>query len=113
MRRPQSDIIAILPTLGAILFTFGVVMLTPLCFVFIRPGETEVEPLTFILPAALADIKGFPHECLIVGIYREEADEFVVPRGNAKIKAEDQVFLTSPAEGLAKAARFLAPKKKK
>ncbi len=63
--------------------------------------------------AALADTKGFPQECLIVGIYREDADEFVVPRGNAKIKAHDQVFLTSPTEGLAKAARFLAPRKKK
>ena len=61
----------------------------------------------------LAESKGFPEECLIVGIYREEADEFVIPRGNAKVKAGDQLFLTSPSDTLAKAAKHLSAKKKK
>jgi len=58
----------------------------------------------------LAAIRGFPEECVIVGLYREEADEFVLPRGNAVIRADDQVFIAASAEGLAKAAKILSSK---
>lgn len=58
--------------------------------------------------AELTASEGFPEECAIAGIYRKEADEFVVPRGKALFRVGDQVFLAADAGHLTKAARFLA-----
>ena len=61
--------------------------------------------------AEIGGVKAFPEECLIVGVYREKEDEFIVPRGRAQIRAGDQVFIASPQEYLGKAAKFVAGKK--
>lgn len=50
---------------------------------------------------------GFPRNCVIAGIYREEKNEFIVPRGDAMIKGADQLFLVAPADAVRKAAKFL------
>lgn len=62
--------------------------------------------------AQIASDEKFPSDCLITGIFREEEDEFCVPRGNRKIYAGDEVFITAPLESLRKAARFMGIKKK-
>ncbi len=51
--------------------------------------------------------KAFPKECVVAGIYREEGEEFVFPRGPIEVRAGDQVFLAASTEGVRKASQFL------
>ncbi len=44
----------------------------------------------------------FPTNVVFAGIYRE--NEFIVPRGNEKIKTKDKVFLTGNSEAIREAA---------
>ena len=62
--------------------------------------------------AQIASDDRFPSDCLINGIFREEEDEFCVPRGNRKIYGGDEVFITAPLESIRKAARFMGIRKK-
>ena len=55
----------------------------------------------------IAGADEFPRECVIAGIYRQEAKEFVFPRGAAQVREGDQVFLAASADNIRKAARFL------
>jgi len=55
--------------------------------------------------------KGFPQNCLIVGIYREATDEFVIPRGNVVLRPADRVFLAGGAKAVRQAAEFLQRQK--
>ncbi len=59
---------------------------------------------------AIKDIvqeKKFPSECLFAGIYRDKTDEFLIPRGNYIVKAEDTVFLVSTSQYIKQATDFL------
>lgn len=49
----------------------------------------------------------FPSECVISGIYRREASEFVIPRGSAEVREGDRVFLVAARSDLRKASKFL------
>ena len=51
--------------------------------------------------------KDFPRECVIAGIYREEAKNFIFPRGDIDVRAGDQVFLAADADNVRKGAEFL------
>jgi trk system potassium uptake protein TrkA len=42
--------------------------------------------------------KKFPGDCVFMGIYREEQDEFFIPRGEHEVKADDTVFLIAKKE---------------
>lgn len=55
----------------------------------------------------IASKQGFPSECLIVGIYKEASDKFVVPRGSAQVDAGDRLFLSATPENTNKAAVVL------
>ena len=51
--------------------------------------------------------KKFPEECVFMGIYRKEKDQFLIPRGNHVIQPEDTVFLVSRSQFIKQAADFL------
>ena len=55
----------------------------------------------------IANDEAFPAECVIAGIYREESEEFIFPRGPAELRAGDQVFLAAPTASVRKATQFL------
>jgi trk system potassium uptake protein TrkA len=49
----------------------------------------------------------FPEACVITGLYRGEAEEFVIPRGQAQVLAGDRVFLVANRADLRRASKFL------
>jgi len=49
----------------------------------------------------------FPNECVIAGIFREEGQEFIIPRGERTVLAGDQVFLAAETTNVGMAAKFL------
>ena len=51
--------------------------------------------------------KRFPSACLIAGIFRQESDEFIIPRGSVEVRSGDKVFLAASAEDITKAAAVL------
>ena len=54
----------------------------------------------------------FPEECVIMGIYRGENDEFFIPRGNNVIREGDELFLISKSQHMKAATDFLKRKGK-
>ncbi|MBN1697379.1 MAG: TrkA family potassium uptake protein [Spirochaetales bacterium] len=55
--------------------------------------------------------KKFPDECVFMGVYKEEIDEFVIPRGEYELAAGDTVFLITKKEFIEHAADFLTQEK--
>jgi len=55
--------------------------------------------------------KKFPSDCVFMGIYREEQDEFFIPRGEHEIKAADTIFLISKKEYIDMAVDLLTQEK--
>lgn len=53
-------------------------------------------------------LEDFPANCLFAGIHRE--NDFITPRGNEEIMADDRVFLSGDFECLKEAARCLGVK---
>ncbi len=51
--------------------------------------------------------KGFPDECVFMGVDREESGEFAITRGNYVIQEGDIVFLISKSKFIKQAADFL------
>ncbi len=50
--------------------------------------------------------KGFPEECVIAGIYDQNKDKLIIPRGDKKIYEHNQIFLVATRENMEKAAKF-------
>ena len=50
---------------------------------------------------------GFPADCVITGIYRPETQQFIVPRGSARIRGGDRVFLVAEYADLRGASKVL------
>jgi trk system potassium uptake protein TrkA len=55
--------------------------------------------------------KNFPKECVFIGIYKEEKDDFLVPRGSHTIEEGDTIFLLSKSQFIKKATDFLTKSK--
>jgi trk system potassium uptake protein TrkA len=51
--------------------------------------------------------KGFPDECVFMGVYNETDDEFSITRGSHVLKEGDTVFLLSKSQYIKEAADFL------
>jgi len=51
--------------------------------------------------------KKFPEECVFIGIYKEEKDEFLIPRGNNVFHQNDTVFLVSKDKDIKKVVNML------
>ncbi len=58
--------------------------------------------------AELTRMKGFPSECVIAGIYRDVTGDFIFPRGSAKFRADDQVFVAAGVEAVRQAGTFFS-----
>ncbi len=78
-------------------------------------GEAEISIVT-IPPKAKCSSKtisdivknpGFPKDCVIAGIFNQEENRLIIPRGNKKIYGDNQVFLVASKTNIEKAAKFL------
>lgn len=54
----------------------------------------------------------FPKEVVFIGIYREESEDFLIPRGSHIIEKGDTVFLVSKAQSVKQATDILIKEKK-
>ncbi len=81
----------------------------------ISNGKAEVSIITIPNKAKcsgkmISDIvkdEKFPKNCVIAGIFDQQNDKLIIPRGNRKIFSSNQVFLVAPNESIEKAAKFL------
>lgn len=83
--------------------------------VSLRGGKAEVSIVT--IPdhskisgktvSEIASSTGFPHNCLIAGIFDQNKDELIIPRGNTVIYRGNQVFLIATSENVSKAFEIL------
>lgn len=78
-------------------------------------GKAEVSILTIPPESRISGMKiseivsqkNFPENCVIAGIFDKAQDRYIVPRGNKKIFAGNQVFLVASKDDMEKAADFL------
>lgn len=59
----------------------------------------------------IAQNKGFPNECVFMGIYKEDTGDFLIPRGSSELHEEDTVFLVSTSQYIKQATDFLTKSK--
>lgn len=55
----------------------------------------------------ITEQRGFPKECVFVGIYHEDSDIFCIPRGDHDLKEWDTIFLVSDSQYIKPATDFL------
>jgi len=85
----------------------------------LRGGKAEVSIVTIpdnsrISGMTVSDIVAggkFPQNCLIAGIFDQEKDELIIPRGHTQIISGNQVFLIANRDDVAKAFEILRKKK--
>jgi Trk K+ transport system NAD-binding subunit len=58
----------------------------------------------------IAKESGFPSDCVIVGIFRPETGEFIIPRGHVGVEAGDRVYLAAHSEAVRRAAHYIGVK---
>lgn len=78
-------------------------------------GEAEVSLVT--LPedssssgknvSEIVNSEGFPRDCVIAGIYDQEQDRLIIPRGDQEIYGNNQIFLVATRKNMEKAANYL------
>ena len=82
-------------------------------------GQAEISIITVpedasIGPRTVSDIannSSFPDDVVIAGIYDQENDRLVIPRGHQEIKPGNQVFLVAGEEDMLRAADVIMKKK--
>ncbi|MBW1981684.1 MAG: TrkA family potassium uptake protein [Deltaproteobacteria bacterium] len=74
-----------------------------ICAVEIPPGAKSVG----LTVREIAGQKRFPKECVLVGIYHSEEDQFCIPRGDHVLQEWDTVFLISDTSLIKQATDFL------
>jgi trk system potassium uptake protein TrkA len=57
--------------------------------------------------ADIAKDEKFPKACVIAGIFREEDDEFIIPRGMREVRSGDHLFLVADTTNVGRAAAYL------
>ena len=55
----------------------------------------------------ITEQRGFPQECVFVGIYHEDSDIFCIPRGDHDLKEWDTIFLVSNSQYIKPATDLL------
>ncbi len=83
--------------------------------VSLRGGKAEVSIVT--IPEAskisgktvseIASSPDFPQNCLIAGIFDQDIDELIIPRGSTRITSGNQVFLIANREDVSLAFEIL------
>jgi trk system potassium uptake protein TrkA len=87
----------------------------------LRGGKAQiyairVPPKSTVIDRSVADItkmKDFPDQCVFMGIYRDEANDFVITKGNTVLVEGDMVFLISKSEFIDVAAGILTGHRKR
>ncbi len=77
-------------------------------------GEAEISIITIPEKSScsgktvseIVNKDSFPDDCVIAGIFNQEQDKLIIPRGNAKLYSKNQVFLVGNRENIKKAAKF-------
>ena len=54
----------------------------------------------------IVNSEGFPDQCVIAGIYNQNNDKLVIPRGEKRIYQNNQLFLVGTRKNIEKAADF-------
>jgi Trk K+ transport system NAD-binding subunit len=57
--------------------------------------------------AEIAKHQKFPKECVFVGMYNEDVDDFIIPRGEHIIQENETVCLVSNSQHIKQVADFL------
>jgi trk system potassium uptake protein TrkA len=81
----------------------------------LRGGKAQIYAIRLpagspVIDRSVADItkmKDFPDDCVFLGTYRDEANDFVITKGNTMLMENDMVFLISRAEYIDRAAGIL------
>ncbi|MFW6022586.1 MAG: potassium channel family protein [Halanaerobiaceae bacterium] len=81
----------------------------------IGDGEAEISIITIPENAKysgktvseIVKSQGFPKDCVIAGIFNQQENRLIIPRGNKKVYGNNQVFLVASKNNIEKAARFL------
>lgn len=84
--------------------------------VSLRNGKAEVSIVTLPHGSAMANMaikdvanhKDFPNDCIIAGLFDDDLDQYIVPRGNTVIKDGHQVFLVGTRNSITKAFKVLS-----
>lgn len=84
----------------------------------IGDGKAEISIITIPEKAkcsgkTISDIvknPDFPPDCVIAGIFNQEENRLIIPRGNREIYENNQVFLVASEDNIKKAANFLMKK---
>ena len=85
----------------------------------LQGGKAEIHAVT-IPPKArsigmtirdIADQKGFPKDCVLVGIYREATGDYIIPRGDAVLQENAIVFVVSKDNTVEGAAEVMTRRK--
>lgn len=78
-------------------------------YVVIIPENASCADLTI---KEIAQKRTFPKDCLIIGIYKHDKDDFVIPRGNQTLEQGDTVFFLARTHDIKKATDFLTKTKR-
>ena len=70
----------------------------------------ENSPCSGLSVSEVVNQDDFPDECVIAGIYDQNQDELIIPRGDKKLHEHNQIFLVATRENMEKAAKFFMQK---
>ena len=84
----------------------------------LRDGKAEISIVTLpekcqavgLSVKDIGNLKSFPNDCVIAGIFDLEKDTFVVPRGNPIVDAGNQIFLVGTRHSVTQAYKCLSKK---
>lgn len=69
----------------------------------------ESSPIVGKTVSDIVNSEGFPQDIVIAGIYDEQNDELIIPRGDRTIPAGSRVFLVATEKNMHLAAEFMVP----
>ena len=83
-------------------------------------GDGKAEIFSVTIPANAKSIgstiqqiarnKKFPQECVFIGIFEEDTDQFLIPKGDHHFKEGDTIFLVSKTHHIKQVTDFLIKK---
>ncbi|MGM0410953.1 MAG: TrkA C-terminal domain-containing protein, partial [Bacillota bacterium] len=68
------------------------------------PEESHINSMTI---SEIVKNPEFPDNCIIAGIFDQNKEKLIIPRGNQQIFSNNQVFLVAPGKSIKEAADFL------
>lgn len=87
----------------------------------LRNGKAEVSIIqmpenSMYLNTPISDFLGhsdFPEDCVIAGIFDDESDKLIIPKGTTEIKENNQIFIVGSRDNISEAYTFLSQTNKK